>query len=172
MKKTIKNNNLINIFSDRNIYNSNESININLSLDGSFFEDDKIKLLIENSQGELISKFDDFEKNNENNYTFSIKFQNEQMLFAQAQIEIDDNTYIKSNKISFLVKGSSKELSNFGLDQKILDRISFSGNSKSYSINELDKFISNLDNSFQKKLKLEYFIFLIFSYFGLLLLYF
>ena len=84
MNKTIKNNNLINIFSDRNIYNSNEFININLSLDGNFFEDDKIKLLIENSQGELISKFDEFEKNNENNYTFSIKFQNEQMLFAQA----------------------------------------------------------------------------------------
>ena len=62
MKKTIKNNNLINIFSDRNIYNSNEFININLSLDGNFFEDDKIKLLIENSQGELISKFDEFEK--------------------------------------------------------------------------------------------------------------
>ena len=172
VKKTIKNNNLINIFSDRNIYNSNEFININLSLDGNFFEDDKIKLLIENSQGELISKFDEFEKNNENNYTFSIKFQNEQMLFAQAQIEIDDDTYIKSNKISFLVKGSSKELSNFGLDQKTLEKISLSGNSKSYSINELDKFISNLDNSFQKKIKTTVFHFFNFQLFWFIIIVF
>ena len=172
VKKTIKNNNLINIFSDRNIYNSNEFININLSLDGNFFEDDEIKLLIENSQGELISKFDEFEKNNENNYTFSIKFQNEQMLFAQVQIEIDDDTYIKSNKISFLVKGSSKELSNFGLDQKTLEKISFSGNSKSYSINELDKFISNLDNSFQKKIKTTVFHFFNFQLFWFIIIVF
>ena len=172
VKKTIKNNNLINIFSDRNIYNANEFININLSLDGNFFEDDKIKLLIENSQGELISKFDDFEKNNENNYTFSIKFQNEQTLFAQVQIEIENDTYIESNKISFLVKGSSKELSNFGLDQKILEKISFNGNSKSYSINELDKFISNLDNSIQKKIKTKVFHFFNFQFFWFIVIVF
>ena len=172
VKKTIKNNNLINIFSDRNIYNANEFININLSLDGNFFEDDKIKLLIENSQGELISKFDEFEKNNENNYTFSIKFQNEQTLFAQVQIEIENDTYIESNKISFLVKGSSKELSNFGLDQKILDKISFNGNSQSYSINELDKFISNLDNSVQKKIKTKVFHFFNFQFFWFIVIVF
>ena len=172
VKKTIKNNNLINIISDRNIYNANEFININLSLDGNFFEDDKIKLLIENSQGELISKFDEFEKNNENNYTFSIKFQNEQTLFAQVQIEIENDTYIESNKISFLVKGSSKELSNFGLDQKILEKISFNGNSKSYSINELDKFISNLDNSIQKKIKTKVFHFFNFQFFWFIVIVF
>ena len=94
------------------------------------------------------------------------------MLFAQAQIEIDDDTYIKSNEISFLVKGSSKELSNFGLDQKILDRISFSGNSKSYSINELDKFISNLDNSFQKKIKTRVFHFFNFQLFWFIIIVF
>ena len=172
VQKTIKKNNLINILSDRNMYDSNELIRIDLNLDGNYFDDDKIELLIKNNKGELINKFDEFKKNDENNYTFNIKFQNEQKLFAEAQIEIDENIYIKSNKISFLVKDTSKELSNFGLDQKILEKISVNANSKSYSINELDKFISDLDNSFQEKIKTKIFHFFNFQLFWFVILVF
>ena len=156
------------IYSDKINYYINNDFNLYMDLNKIDSEYEKIKFFIYNVDGSIYSEINSCSITQDEIYKCTSSLNIPGNYFVQAQIEFANDYRTSSNQIELIFNDLDVEVSNVGLNKKILEDISLHYNGFYSSIEELNNYVNSIKSESYTSLDLSEIWIFDFQYFWFL----
>ena len=133
------------IYSDKTSYYVDNVFNLYMDLNKIDSKYEKIKIFIYNADGSVYSEINDCSIIENKIYKCTSSLSASGNYFMEAQIDFINNYKLSSNQIGLIINDLDVEVSNIGLNKRILEDLSSNYNGFYSSIEELNNYVNSIE---------------------------